>query len=400
MSSLRRLVSAAPGNESATTTSARRCPATAGMASRGGRYSLGMTTPADLALEYGVPQKRVRDVLRDLFGTLPDGLSRWDLDDNRASLARGRLGDRKVVRKEWGLEVGDVVRRRAIHDAYGGQDQGGISTPRSIPDVLIFTDPKTGARYGYDKFEGLREDGSYWYTGAGQYGPQVFLRGNVAIRDSASKGKILRLLRTNGTLATYVGAFTTGDPTYRLETIPDLAGELRQGIIFNLVPLDADQSLLPTFGGVEAGPTAIVQEWTPPDFADVVVSLDQPPVGERVVSRTEFQLQADFGEWLRDGGDPPQRLSLPVGSAVIEPDLYVPSRAWIVEAKKSIGRNYVRTAIGQVLDYVHVAEKHQILCDPLILLPSAPEADLIELVIGLGIALAYRNGSGFEVVQP
>lgn len=62
----------------------------------------------------------------------------------------------------------------------------GISTPRSIKEILIFTDPEAGVRYGYDKFEGLSEDGSYAYTGEGQPGDQVFLRGNKPLHDSAT----------------------------------------------------------------------------------------------------------------------------------------------------------------------------------------------------------------------
>ncbi len=84
-------------------------------------------------------------------------------------------------KKTWALEIGDVVRRRAIHEAYGGQQQGGISTPRATSDVLIFTDPEAGARYGYDEFEGLREDGSYAYTGEGQRGHQLHGAGATGI---------------------------------------------------------------------------------------------------------------------------------------------------------------------------------------------------------------------------
>ena len=179
-------------------------------------------TPADLALIVGRSQKRVRDVLRELYGTLPDGVTRWELSDEQveATLAILRGGDGPTL--DWVLEVGDVVTRRTVHAAYGGQEQSGIVTPRSIRDILIFTDPISSVRYGYDKFEGLDEDGSYWYTGQGQRGEQTFRLGNLALRDAAAGGRTIRLFRTAGTAATYVGAFTNGAPTFRFETIPDV----------------------------------------------------------------------------------------------------------------------------------------------------------------------------------
>lgn len=179
-------------------------------------------TPAQLAIELQVASNRIRDYLQALHGALPKNEDGWQLDDEQLGRVRARFGE---VTPEgplaWVLEPGDTVRRRSVHEAYGGQEQGGISTPRSVPEILIFTDPDAGAQFGYDRFEGLREDGSYAYTGEGQYGPQVFARGNRALREAAREGKSIRLFRTSGTSATYVGKFTTGTPTYTIETIPD-----------------------------------------------------------------------------------------------------------------------------------------------------------------------------------
>lgn len=361
-------------------------------------------TPAHLSLELGVSQKRIRDYLRELHGTLPEGTARWELDEVQANLVRTRFnGSVRNAVPIWTLEPGDTVRRTAIHAAYGGQRQGGISTPTSTPDILIFTDPEKGARYGYDVFEGLREDGTYAYTGEGQYGDQVFVRGNRALRDANTDGKTIRLLRTKGVQATYVGAFATGDPTYVVETIPDLDGNPRQGIIFNLEPLDAEVHLLPAYGG-ELPPTAALidysthlQTWTPPEYSDVVVpGTGLHDVGERLVSRAEFKLQSDFGEWLRAAQTPPNRLPLRAGSTIIEPDFYVADRGWIVEAKKSTARGHIRTAIGQVLDYVHVAAKAGLDASPVILLPGRPESDLVELMMKLGIVVIVQIADGFE----
>jgi len=300
------------------------------------------------------------------------------------------------------------VRRRAIHRAFGGQQQGGISTPVRLPhDILIFTDPEAGARYGYDAHEGLREDGSYSYTGEGQIGDHRFVRGNLAILNSADAGRTLRLLRTRGVDATYVGAFTLDDPAYRLEVIPDMKGNPRTGIIFNLVPLDAQVAMLPAYGSAADQPedafvdfAATPRTWSPPDYSDVVLpgTVTSQIVTERTVTRVEFELQSDFGNWLTAQGTPPRRLPLRAGSVVIEPDVFVKDRAWIVEAKRSTARGYVRTAIGQVLDYAHVAERAGQRLTPVILLPGMPEPDLVDLIARLGIVLVVRDGDdGFRV---
>ncbi len=80
--------------------------------------------------------------------------------------------------------VGQVYRRvQDIMEPYGGQRQGGISTPRRHPMVFLFTG-ESGATYGYrDEF---RPDGSFWYTGEGQTGDMKMRSGNAAIRSGCS----------------------------------------------------------------------------------------------------------------------------------------------------------------------------------------------------------------------
>lgn len=360
-----------------------------------------LITPASLSLELQVDQKRIRDVLRDLYGKLPNSTTRWELTEEQADAVRSRLpSDQGSKERRWTLEVGDTVRRREIHNAFRGQQQGGISTPKGIPDILIFTDPKEGAKFGYDQFEGLREDGSYSYTGEGQEGHHEFLRGNKALRDAAADGKTVRLFRTSGTMATYVGAFTTGEPAYRTETIPDAKGAQRLGIIFNLVPIDADTTLLPPYGG-ERSASPMITDWTEPRHSDIVVAQDElVTTGERVVSRVEFELQAGFGRWLKSQGHVIKRLTLPTESSTIEPDLYVESNGWIVEAKKSSARAYVRTAIGQVLDYAHIARRAGFTVTPVILLPGLPEQELLQLMATLDITVVVRSGDSFHTLQP
>ena len=64
------------------------------------------------------------------------------------------------------FEVGRIYNRREeIHAVYGGQQQGGISTPRECPLIFLFTG-KSGKRYGYE--DGWNSEGVFLYTERGR----------------------------------------------------------------------------------------------------------------------------------------------------------------------------------------------------------------------------------------
>jgi hypothetical protein len=57
------------------------------------------------------------------------------------------------------FEIGRVYNRRSeIHEPYGGQWQGGISTPRDWPFIFLFTG-ESGEQYGYE--EGWDDNGVF-----------------------------------------------------------------------------------------------------------------------------------------------------------------------------------------------------------------------------------------------
>ena len=82
------------------------------------------------------------------------------------------------------FEIGKVYNRQSeIHSIYGGQRQGGISTPSKFPMIFIFTGD-SGHEYGYkDEF---KENGIFWYTGEGQTGDMKMTRGESGNKGSFS----------------------------------------------------------------------------------------------------------------------------------------------------------------------------------------------------------------------
>lgn len=121
-------------------------------------------------------------------------------------------------------------RRRDLHNRFGGQSQGGMSTPKGYPVIFLFTG-ESGAKHGYrDEF---KVDGTYHYTGEGQRGDMEFLRANRALRDHQSANKRVYLFEEVGKgFVRYVGEVSYLG--YHYEERPDKDGRLRQAIVFEL----------------------------------------------------------------------------------------------------------------------------------------------------------------------
>jgi 5-methylcytosine-specific restriction protein A len=131
-------------------------------------------------------------------------------------------------------------RQRDIHRPYGGQEQGGISTPSNHPSIFIFTG-ESGEAHGYrDEF---RPDGTFWYTGEGQVGDMQMVRGNAAIANHQARGKTIHLFEEAANGQRYLGeARYLG---HHFEHRPDRDGNSRQAIVFELEVRTSAQAATP-----------------------------------------------------------------------------------------------------------------------------------------------------------
>ena len=129
---------------------------------------------------------------------------------------------------------GQIIRRRDLHSTYGGQEQGGISTPANHSFIMLFTAP-SGLSHGYE--DGWTESGIFLYSGEGQLGDMTFVRGNRALRDHLQDGKDVYLFEyVDRGLVRYVGQLiVTG---YHERSGGDSAGNQRHAIVFELVPVE------------------------------------------------------------------------------------------------------------------------------------------------------------------
>lgn len=154
--------------------------------------------------------------------------------------------------------IGELYQRRKdIHGRFGGQQQGGISTPADQPFIFLFTGEGGAHLYHHD---GWHDDGVFHYTGEGQVGDQRFIAGNKAIRDHLVNGKDLLLFEKLPAQVRFAGTFSC--TSYSFKDGPDRDGHSRKEIVFHLVRAeDATAVAAP----VEEGPIVTP---TPP-------SLDQ-----------------------------------------------------------------------------------------------------------------------------
>jgi ribosomal protein L37AE/L43A len=145
----------------------------------------------------------------------------------------------------------------------------------------------------------------------------------------------------------------------------------------------------------------------------------EPKIGERKaiadrtaqpISQPEARLVEQFKDWLvASGCQRPAAIKFPTGDGGTwaEADLWVPEKNQLIEAKADATRESVRMAIGQVLDYAHLAsllmETKEFpglkSSQPTILLPMLPTSDLLELIRKLKIALWVKSNQGFQEIR-
>lgn len=128
------------------------------------------------------------------------------------------------------LTEGEIYKRTDIHDYFGGQRQGGISTPKEHDVIFIFSGD-SGESYGYQ--DGW-VDNQFFYTGEGQKGDMAFIKGNKAIRDHSLNGKkiVLFTVTSPKTYVRHEGEFQCID--YDIFRTQDIENQPRNAIRFIL----------------------------------------------------------------------------------------------------------------------------------------------------------------------
>jgi hypothetical protein len=266
---------------------------------------------------------------------------------------------------DWSLMPGQMVKRKSLHDKYGGVRQGGIAPSNETPNIFLFFEPAHAVSHGYlaDTWEPGNEN-VFRYTAEGQSGDQEFTRMNKSVMQFKSSGKSLRLFRGVRGTVEYLGEYELDSlRPYDFVSSEGKDGNLRQTIVFRLL-----RKLLANGpGGASGEPDGISSQedqapaeigkpydWVSEENPSIAVSdpfTNNPDALDRatVAHRTTQNLVA---EWLASCGldalspnadDPPFDIAWRHGE-----------RLYIGEVKSISVDNemhQIRLGIGQVVDY-------------------------------------------------
>ena len=298
---------------------------------------------------------------------------------------------------EWDVPVGARMTRDERRERFGGALYGGIEPSAKTPNVFVYSDPKRGSAFGYD-FDGWNEEGDrFLYTGEGRIGPQTLTDGNKALLNHVEDGRAVRLFVEDGQVADsdtkihrYIGEFQVDpDLPYVWERAPDQEKELRQVIVFRLMPLNAEsatqetKSQRPEVGlpqSAEVPLEAVNQEYA-----------QRKGVDAARIERSESQLVDRLVNFLTERGCTLSRWRLrPLGErSVLFSDPYWREGNELFEAKSSANRDSIRTAIGQLLDYKRLIDDENLILT--VVVPEKPNDDLLALCEYAGVGCVYET---------
>jgi hypothetical protein len=315
------------------------------------------------------------------------------LDNIKSINALNLIG---VKTAEWNIAVGETIKRKKLHEIYGGAGMGGIEPSAKTPNIFIFTYPKNAKKNGYN-FDQELEDGSFYYTGDGQVGDQDSNSGgNKAIIEHRKKGRSLRLFEEaeEKTYVRYVGEFELIDSEPIIKRGKDRNELERNVLVFHLQPVGKSKQISSINAKINE-PTVTRQKTEDNVEVSHVRTMS---ASNTVANRFEGQLQKRFEVFLRnknlDIGT--FKISIPESNAPLRIDLVNFSDKWIIEVKAGVTRGYIREAIGQVLDYTFQLQriKNEV-WRPMILVPGKPSNDLMDLIKNLEISLVWEEENTF-----
>lgn len=143
--------------------------------------------------------------------------------------------------------------------------------------------------------------------------------------------------------------------------------------------------------------TATVED-VPIEARNVERVVLQGDAAVREIVRREAALVEGFAGYLTSIGHTVvrQRIDLPDESAPLYTDLWDATTRELVEAKASNGREEVRMALGQLLDYSRYIDAAQLS----VLLPVAPKPDHVNLLTRHAVGVIYPEDHGWRRLNP
>ncbi|MEV7432802.1 hypothetical protein [Streptomyces griseoviridis] len=309
-----------------------------------------------------------------------------------------------------GFQPGDILTRAEIHPVLGGSGYAGICPAKEKRNVLIFSDSKSGERYGY-RDGWLAEDDDlgpvFTYTGTGKRGNQTLTGGNAAILEHAEKNRTLHLFVAVGKVPgtdtrthRYIGTFKVDERNpFDTREAKDELNQDRNVIVFRLRPVgpyvrENSDILQP------ASQSRLMFNLTAGRFARAVrrQRRQQAPRAHDLQEERRDELAETFDARESAAGNTLGQLELAMRESTdrLLFDLYSQTSNTVYEPTSSAASESIKNALSQLLlarhhlrDFHHDQPLHL-----MVLTPTLPREDLRTLLAENGIGLVYRNDSG------
>ncbi|MFF8730274.1 hypothetical protein ACF073_27905 [Streptomyces sp. NPDC015171] len=321
------------------------------------------------------------------------------------------------------ITPGLLTTRAEMDKLFGGGNQAGILPSTTTPNILIYVDHESGKRYGYEDGWLAEEDELgpiFEYTGQGPSGNQTFLRTqgarNAAVLYHADAGKSLRVFMADGKVPDpkssakqqrYIGEFAVDSKQpYSVREALDIHGQRRLIIVFRLRPTGEFERLTKdnvTRAGETYAQKVLATVATPKMPEPKMVAPKKKRVSESrraaqpsvIAEHRQSDLREAYLKGLAEQGHKVYAYQIKIAgtTTILTTDLYDATTHELYSVRGESSRDEVRTAIGQLKDYVrHIRPENPRLVT---LLPGKPQDDLASLLRTEGIDLVYRDDSGY-----
>ncbi|MBO1337697.1 hypothetical protein [Streptomyces sp. VRA16 Mangrove soil] len=307
---------------------------------------------------------------------------------------------------------GAIRTRAEIFKELGGGGQGGICPSIEMKTIILFSDLKSGEKYGY-RDGWLREEDQlgpvFEYTGMGAQDDQKFKGNNKSVLQHAEDGRTLHLFIGHGKVPgtqtrthRYIGAFEVAqDPPYTWRRARDERGHDRYVIVFRLRPISQFQRLeedaypLPTTTRVRR----LFGRRRRPEGPQLPrESQDRLSSAARAAARMSNSLITDLEHELAEQQHQFGTLEIEARGreGLLEAALYDDTAHTVFEPASRTTHREITDALMKLADISRYlsAEHNGMPLRCMVLAPDAPSDDIRDLLAHQGVGLLYRNESG------
>ena len=265
--------------------------------------------------------------------------------------------------------------------------------------MFIYSDPSRGSSFGYT-FDGWDPDEAvFLYTGEGADGDQQMTGGNKSLRDHAAEGRTVRLFVADGFVSgstrnhLYLGEFALdGDLPFTIEQAPDRSGSMRHVFVFRLVP-QGEFVTRPVDRSEVVDQAAAARVRLVGLEAHRVTAVPVQASQARTAQRRESELVARYLAYRGPGVKFSRFEVVPPGHfKPLLTDIYDVAANRLFEVKATAGRDAVRMAVGQLLDYRRHIDVPGLALG--VLVPERPSADLLDFLRSVGAVCSWERADG------